>query len=98
MPRKKNIAINSVLLHELAYVPEWTKHHLMQDDPLEGEPTVGEVFKIFENRRSAIDQAYEDLLRQLFVIKLDTGVYYTTPVLKLAELRAKMREEGKGRK
>ncbi len=92
MPRHKNIAKNSLLLHELAYIPEWQKHHPMQEDPLEGVPSGKEFFSVFENRRGDIDKIYEDLVNKVFVVKLVTGVWYTTPVEELEKLRKRLRK------
>lgn len=87
-----------MVLHELAYVKEWQYHHVMQDDPLEGVPTVGKVFEIFEKKRDAIEAVEYDAVRKEYIIKMIGGAWYSTPEEKLLELRRALRSAGRGRR
>jgi hypothetical protein len=95
--QKKKIPIKSLLLHELAYIPNWQKHNVMMEDPMEGIPAEPmEVFRIFERERSKIDEVLELLSQKKYVIKLITGTYYTTPVENLELLRRQRRDVATG--
>lgn len=83
--------MNSLLLHELAYVPNWTKHHLTQAEPMDGvESSPGEVFRIFEGSRDKIEEVLQNVSRDVYVIKMKSGVWYETPVKNLEEHRQRM--------
>lgn len=87
------VPLRSKEYKDLICVKEWTKHTIMQDDPLEGVPAhEQEVFLLAEGRKIASCQ--EIVVRGVYSVRTDKGgVWYETPVERLEELRRKRKEK-----
>ena len=64
----------------------------MMDDPLTGKKTDNqEVFKAYHKK--IIDEVYEYIPRQVYVVRLGGATWYECPVSALAELEERWRKD-----
>lgn len=79
-------------LDELFGIEEWTRHHVMMDDPVEGEPATGERFKN-EAEDKEIKRAYEVINRKILVVELGNEVEYTTNIANLHHAKERRKKK-----
>lgn len=79
----RTIMKRSKEFRDVICIPQWTKHHVGMEDPLEGVPAeLNEVFKYAEK----VDQCYVHKVFKKIVIKLRNGTWYETPESNLEQL------------
>lgn len=75
---------------DIVLIKDWTKHTIMQEDPLDGVPAhPQEVFLLNESNK--ISEVREIFYRKKFVAKtLKSGVWYETDVDNLLKIRRRI--------
>lgn len=84
--RVKRISISSKAFQDIVCIPEWTKHHTGQENPLEGEPAEPlAVFYAYD--RGEVTECYLELVRRVVVVKTKCGgKWYDAPLSELDKI------------
>lgn len=77
---------------ELFGIEEWTRHHVMMEDPTDGQPSNGVQFRC-EAELRGVKRAFEIINRKVLVVELGNEVEYTTSITNLHKAKERRKEK-----